>query len=707
MTRRSKNRTFVDETNSDSPQRRNQPQHLTSSRGFLSTRESSHLEHDSDNGSDTDPLEQSVTDDRGAIAIVPTRDDDDSSFSSGSSRSQPGTRKGKERSSNLQERDKEESGIASATVALCICMLTHSYLLISVFPYSGYMAIELIDTATADTAGSYAGLIASSFMVGRATTSIFWGKVADTYGRTTVLYLSLGLSCVLSLGFGLVRSFTGALIIRFCMGASNGIMSTIKTTVSELANGNEKLETTTMSVVIGCWGWGFLLSPALSGALADPIKQYGAGDDGEDSNNTAPLWLQPDKSTVGSILFHHKFLLPNLLAVVICIVAIGTVRLFVRETLPESLRRSFSMVPTDIVSMFAMYYTRLRSLFGPHSGRYHQLKARNSDIFNPDDIDLDDEVDVHTTEVINKSNDKVVENKTKLESTSVTMSSILSRPKTRICLWMYWLYSFIGLTVDEGFPLFCISPQAGFGLTEMTIGKILSLSGLVMALLQFVIHRILYNKLGLYKSIQYGALLSGPTMFLMPLARWMNAYGSKDDTLQDLSASDQETGRLRPWTFVFLATMVAMYRIFAFVFFSNIAVAINRTVPTRERATMNGLSMLGGSVAKALGPLFAGVLVSLSVRLLGSAASVMIFGVIGSMASGVVLLTFIGFRGEDGLVDEGIDEVEDNGGQIEDTPFVVQINDEDEAANGDLVFKKQRSSRHGASSIELVSKERG
>jgi MFS family permease len=124
------------------------------------------------------------------------------------------------------------------------------------------MAIELLPFVNEENAGSYAGLTASSFMVGRALSSYTWGKLADTYGRTTVLYVSLGLSCIFTLLFGVARSFTGTIFFRALLGFSNGILGTAKTAVSELANGNEKLETSGMGLVMGMWGWGFLFSPA-------------------------------------------------------------------------------------------------------------------------------------------------------------------------------------------------------------------------------------------------------------------------------------------------------------------------------------------------------------------------------------------------------------------------------------------------------------
>ena len=54
----------------------------------------------------------------------------------------------------------------------------------------------------------------------------------------------------------------------------NGLLGPIKTIVSEYANGDQKKETQMMAIVLGMWGYGFLINPAISGYLSDPIKQY-------------------------------------------------------------------------------------------------------------------------------------------------------------------------------------------------------------------------------------------------------------------------------------------------------------------------------------------------------------------------------------------------------------------------------------------------
>jgi MFS family permease len=86
------------------------------------------------------------------------------------------------------------------------------------------MAIELIPSANEENAGSFAGLIASAFMIGRAISSYSLGKAADPYGRFTVLYASLVLSFFFSVMFGLADNFTSVLIWRFLLGLGNGLM---------------------------------------------------------------------------------------------------------------------------------------------------------------------------------------------------------------------------------------------------------------------------------------------------------------------------------------------------------------------------------------------------------------------------------------------------------------------------------------------------
>ena len=55
-------------------------------------------------------------------------------------------------------------------------------------------------------------------MVGRAISAYQFGKIADIYGRKFVLVLSLIVSAIGSLAFGLSTSYAMAVSVRFVMG---------------------------------------------------------------------------------------------------------------------------------------------------------------------------------------------------------------------------------------------------------------------------------------------------------------------------------------------------------------------------------------------------------------------------------------------------------------------------------------------------------
>jgi MFS family permease len=380
---------------------------------------------------------------------------------------------------------------SGSTLALCATNLAHSYLVISVFPYSGYLVIALCPDVTVETAGGRAGVIASAFMLGRAFTSLAWGHVADAYGRKTVLLVSLALSCFFSALFGVSKNFAVALVVRFCLGASNGIMGTTKTLVSELARGNDKLEATLMALVMGLWGWGFLFSPAVSGALAEPCTQY---------PNVA--WLQ--EGWIYALLSTYPFLLPNVVGSIFCMLSFASVFFFVQETLPLEQRRSASLMVPDLVARLLSFCPSSRA-------------ARFTTIHNQDDTDS------RNSNLVMSMPPKTAERQpVESTATTTTMRSILARPRTRAILCIYWVFSFVGLCTDEIVPLFCISRVAGFGLSEFTIGKILSLCGLLFAVSQYSVYGLVYDWYGLYGSIRVDAGLSAPALFLIPVALLLN-----------------------------------------------------------------------------------------------------------------------------------------------------------------------------------------
>ncbi|KAJ6989102.1 hypothetical protein NC653_021859 [Populus alba x Populus x berolinensis] len=120
--------------------------------------------------------------------------------------------------------------------------------------------------------GYYAGYVGSSFMIGRALTSVFWGIVADRYGRKPVILLGTLAVVIFNTLFGLSVNFWMAIITRFLLGSLNGLLGPIKAYAVEIFRA--EYQALGLSTVSTAWGIGLIIGPALGGFLAQPAEKY-------------------------------------------------------------------------------------------------------------------------------------------------------------------------------------------------------------------------------------------------------------------------------------------------------------------------------------------------------------------------------------------------------------------------------------------------
>ena len=397
---------------------------------------------------------------------------------------------------------------------------------------------------------------------------------------------------------------------------------------------------------MGMWGWGFLFSPALSGFLAEPVRQY------------------PELGIVQSFhgfLSSFPFLIPNLVSVLFCSAAFSAIWAFVPETLPIEKLRGARYIPLDAWSwLLDTLYLIMPSKEGALQKELKPMSSYGTISRGDSNDTTDDDGSTYNKDsvrdVVQRNHRESVPmlatarpRDSKLLGDTIpasdnstvkdaTMASLWSHRKTRNHLLLYWIYSFVSITVDEAFPLFCLSREAGLGLSEGTIGKILSGSGLIFACCQYFVYAWMVNRYGLQRSIQIGAILSGPIIALIPIALLLN----RDSVDNSLSWS----------AYAFLSILLAANRVFGLVFFSSITILTNRTVIASHRGSMNGLSMLGGSFAKGMGPLFSGFLFAFSVSsgvFQPHVGAVVVFAVIGLVGCLPAAMTFTLLRddGED------------------------------------------------------------
>ncbi|KAK6936890.1 Major facilitator superfamily [Dillenia turbinata] len=139
----------------------------------------------------------------------------------------------------------------------------------SLFPFIYFMVRDFHIAKREEDIGYFAGYIGSSFMVGRALTSIFWGLLADRYGRKPIILIGTLSMVLFNTLFGLSTSFWMAISMRFLLGCFNSLLGTIRAYASEVCRDEHRA--LAMSMVSTSRGIGLVIGPAIGGFLAQVV----------------------------------------------------------------------------------------------------------------------------------------------------------------------------------------------------------------------------------------------------------------------------------------------------------------------------------------------------------------------------------------------------------------------------------------------------
>ncbi|CAL9132214.1 unnamed protein product [Musa acuminata var. zebrina] len=152
-------------------------------------------------------------------------------------------------------------------VALCSALPISS-----LYPFLYFMIRDLNIAKRAQDIGFFAGFVGSAFMLGRSLTSIFWGMVADRYGRKPVIIISLFAIIVFNTLFGLSKSYWMAITTRLLLGLLSGLLGPIQAYASEVCR--KEYQALGLSIVDTSWAMGLIFGPAIGGFLAQPAEKY-------------------------------------------------------------------------------------------------------------------------------------------------------------------------------------------------------------------------------------------------------------------------------------------------------------------------------------------------------------------------------------------------------------------------------------------------
>jgi TLD len=519
-------------------------------------------------------------------------------------------------------------------VSLALAAITHTYLLFHCYPYMGYMAVELLhpvlkaNSITVDSAGWYAGLLGTVFSAGRYVSFIPWKRIRHNpaVGVKNSLILSLLLSAVCSLWFGLSRTYTEALVARFCLGLSNNLSGCLKRMAMDRASkvalklhqeskergdeneNNERHQKIEMapSSVLSIMMWGSALGPFVGGMLSNPGTYH--------ENTFLPDPLED----------RFPFFLPNLIGSILCLASLVGVALYIPNTNPYETKVETTRIlpPLTVSSTTSSTTPGERQTLLPHKINDKEEKWRVRDHIR---------------------------------------NQLLKSSIFQLHFCAYWTFSFVVVCIDEAFALFLIARLSGPGLSPTEIGLILSVAGLLTSFS----HAISLEKIliwhdrdvgsGYYPGLRVASLVANVPSVLIPLMLLLDGgtyyqatnIDMENDDAQILKKEDQKTsevlpGKLTFGSFVFLVLLMAVMRKFSSTYFCMIGIATGRVVPSTHRDEASRILTHGALMARSVAPAVAGLLVSEFMAAPGSMIDAFrLWAVIGiGFGLGASLITF-------------------------------------------------------------------
>ncbi|PKI40280.1 probable peptide/nitrate transporter At3g43790 isoform X2 [Punica granatum] len=167
----------------------------------------------------------------------------------------------------------EQRGIPYKNLSyIWLVTLCNAMSISSLFPFIYFMIRDFHVAKREEDIGFYAGFVGSSYMVGRGLTSVFWGMLADRYGRKPVILIGTFSVAILNVLFGLSTNLWMAIVTRFLLGCFNCLLGTVRAYATEICKDEHRA--LALSVVSTSRGLGLIIGPAIGGFFAAPAEKY-------------------------------------------------------------------------------------------------------------------------------------------------------------------------------------------------------------------------------------------------------------------------------------------------------------------------------------------------------------------------------------------------------------------------------------------------
>jgi MFS family permease len=211
--------------------------------------------------------------------------------------------------------------------------------------------------------GYYVGGLASAFCAAQFCSSVFWGKISDTYGRKVAVISGTFGTAVGMLVFGTAKTYPQAICGRLLSGFLSGNLGVMKCFLAEITDDSNRGKG--FSVLSSFWNVGCLVAPLFGGLLSNPCQKY-------------PKYFSPD-----SLFHYYPYLLPcilcismNMLGVVMCSLTMVETRDFSKNNNNNNNSNSSSGDEKGGLELTAVKNPLSRGATGgKQQQKYHQLSS--------------------------------------------------------------------------------------------------------------------------------------------------------------------------------------------------------------------------------------------------------------------------------------------------------------------------------------------
>lgn len=537
----------------------------------------------------------------------------------------------------------------------------------SLFPYVYFMIRDFGIADKKEDIATYSGYLSASFAFFQFMCCVQWGKASDKVGRKVILLIGLfGTSCSLLL-FGFSKNFYIALLARSTMGMVNGNIAVLRTAIGEIAT-ERRHQAIAFSTLPLLWNVGSVIGPMIGGSKYLTRPKGNPAYDDEPSNFLLRITTMAiDKTSFidtgkdsfyESFITKHPYALSNIVVAIFLWFSMLVGFLFLEETHERYKRkRDRGLEIGDVILRLLGFNPPVRPWQKSRKQKSRLKKSKPTKTVEPTiqtstppPLESDDESNevtpfnrpqqLYSAVEGNSSTDSidsagplltrrysnalvrryssnqlgpVISNTTTNMSVLTTNAQgfnreIFTKPVVQTIIANF-LTSFHSIVYSEFLPVmlagdlmvdklkFPFTIKGGFGYESSDIGTLLSTTGLIGGLGIMFVFPLIDRNFKTVNSYRASASIFPFSYFILPyLIFTLHAYNPA-----------------RPeWlTKACLYALCCTSTFFGAVGFPNILILIHRASPAKHRAFINGLALSLSSLARCIGPVLWGYIMSL------------------------------------------------------------------------------------------------